>query len=55
MTRDFADPTKDFFSFLLYETVKVKCLEIYFCFMNVEKTGQHNIQKKLKYIEDDLH
>ena len=36
LTRDMADPTKDYFPFLFYQKVAAKKYEIFWCFMNVE-------------------
>ena len=36
LTRDMADPTKDYFPFLFYSKVAFEKYEIFWCFMNVE-------------------
>ncbi len=36
LTRDLADPTKDYFPFLFYSKVDNEKFEIFLCFMNVE-------------------
>ena len=36
LTRDMADPTKDYFPFLFYQKVAREKFEIFWCFMNVE-------------------
>ena len=40
LSRDFADPTKDYFPFLLYSKVDEIKFEILFCFINVEAAGE---------------
>ena len=39
VTRDFADPTLDFFPFLFYERIDIAKFDVYFCFINVERAG----------------
>ncbi len=45
LTRDLADPTKDYFPFLFYQRVDENKFEIFLCFMNVENTGEYLIEK----------
>ena len=53
LTRDLADPTKDYFPFLYYQKIDVQKFEIYFCFLNVEASGEY-LQKKKKIDELQL-
>ena len=46
LTRDFADPTLDYFPFLFYQKVAFNKFEIFFCFINVEAAGEYLIQNK---------
>jgi len=39
MTRDFSDPTKDFFPFLFYHRVDREKFEIFLSFINLELAG----------------
>ena len=41
ITRDFADPTLDYFPFIFYQNVDYEKFEIYFCFLNVEEAGEY--------------
>ena len=48
LTRDLADPTKDYFPFIFYQSVADLKFEIFLCFMNVENAGEYLIEKKQK-------
>ena len=48
LTRDLADPTKDYFPFLFYQKLAECKFEIFLCFMNVENSGEYLIEKKQK-------
>jgi len=39
MTRDFSDPTKDYFPFLFYHRVEKEKYEIFLSFINLELAG----------------
>jgi len=51
LTRDFADPTKDYFPFLFCKKVDTNKFEIYFSFMNVEAGGEY-ISQNIEYGQD---
>jgi hypothetical protein len=46
VSRDFADPTSDWFPFLFYEKIEKEKFDVYFCFINVESAGKY-INEKL--------
>jgi hypothetical protein len=54
LTRDLADPTKDYFPFLFYLSVDRYKFEIFLCFMNVEKAGEYLMEKKLKDLNNEI-
>ncbi len=48
LTRDLADPAKDYFPFLFYQKLADYKFEIFLCFMNVENAGEYLIEKMQK-------
>ncbi len=48
LTRDLADPTKDYIPFIFYQNVDTNKFEIFLCFMNVEHTGKYMKEMKQK-------
>ena len=40
LSRDFADPIKDYFPFLFHSQIDKNKFEIFFCFINLESAGE---------------
>ena len=46
LSRDFADPIKDYFPYLFHSKIDENKFEIFFCFINVEAAGEKLIKSK---------